>query len=161
MTAPERSNRDRYECEARSSVETEMIERFEPEFDMTETPKIFQRNVLSCRSLKCLKSKSKCLRHISFNRKLSISVISLQTLAQTSQSYQSQRWTLRLTHIGLYWIGLQQSHAVLMMEYSWCMMRLKVTNGTSINDRIYRIDSHPIVTGLKRLPRTPLYNLTN
>ena len=35
------------------------------------------------------------------NGELCVSVISLQTLVQVSQSYQSQRKTTRLTHIGL------------------------------------------------------------
>ena len=40
-----------------------------------------------------------------------VSVISLQTLVQTSQSYQSRRETSRLTHIGLIWV-------ILTLEFS-------------------------------------------
>ena len=53
---------------------------------------------------------SRCLSHISVNGGFRVSLISVQTLFQASHSYQSQRWTTCLTHIGLYWIVLAHSY---------------------------------------------------
>ena len=90
-------------------------------------PNFFHRYFKACRSLKCaeLKSENKIfwapqsypwkfgsryLCHMTVNGKLDVSVISQQTLVSTSQSYQSQRYTSRLTHIGLIWVILMQSY---------------------------------------------------
>ena len=40
------------------------------------------------------------------HRRLCVSVIPVQTVVQASHSYQSKRWSSRLTHIGFDWIGL-------------------------------------------------------
>ena len=107
------------------TAETDMTETLEPEFVVIwlrrqacfsilhtwdcDTVKNNDQKIGESQSYLC-NFGSRRLSRISVNGKLGVSVISLQTLVQASQSYQSQGWTLRLTHIDLDWIGLAQSY---------------------------------------------------
>ena len=109
MTAPNQSNRDRYECDARCTAETDMSETLEPEFAVIrlrrldpilhrydwDAPNFFDRYFWVCRSLKCVESKSKNkiffgrLSHITANSGSSVSIISVSAVHLASHSYRS------------------------------------------------------------------------
>ena len=107
-----------YDWDAKLTVDTNMTETPWPNLAQIwlRRPKIFWSLFLSvsqsqvCRIEKRDQNLFGRLSHICARLDQGVSVKSLQTLVQASQSYQSQQYISRLTHIGLIWVILTQSY---------------------------------------------------